>query len=302
MPQKKSTSVYRKNLVNVGIGQGMLETRPYLFSFTEYDRNGLTLQQSSFTGDGLLSEKIIRVYDDKGRVVGEDYYTGEEEPSERNTYELDSGGRVVREVKKYLDGSTDTTTYSYDENSHLTEKVTLDEEGNRFETAKFTWENGRMVRHEVFDEEEILTELDEYAYDKEGRVTMHRRQDEDTGENFRMTSTYNEEGLKVADKLLDEEGELIETTRFFYDPAGKLIQSAVESDEKNSTTNYFYDDRGNALGWEEVSDEGDQILWVEHAYDALGNLENSVIFANGRGKSMSQHYELRYEYSWYDED
>ena len=301
MPQKKTTSVYRKNLVNVGIGQGILETYPYLYSYTEHDRNGQTLSQSSFTADGLLAEKITRAYDDKGKVIREDYYSGEDELSESNSYERDAKGLVTKEIKKYLDGSTDVTSFTYGENDHLVEKVTLDEEGVLFQTEKFTWEDDRLVKHEVFDEEDNLIELDENAYDGEGHVTMHRRKDEETGENYKLTSKFNSAGLKITDHLYDEEGELVETTRYSYDKDHKLIHSAVESEEKKSTTTYFYDDRGNNLGQEEVNDQGDQILWVENSYDASNNIENSVIFANGRGLSMSQHYELRYEYEWFGE-
>ncbi len=302
MPQKKSTSVYRKNLVNVGIGQGMLEAQPYLFNYMEYDRNGLPLSQSGFTADGRLSEKIKRAYDNNGKVIREDYYTDDDEPSESNSYERDTGGQIIKEIKKYLDGSADTASYTYDDKNHLIEKVILDEEGNRFQTEKFTWEEDRLIKHEVFDEEDNLTELDEYAYDGDGHITMHRRLDEETGENYKLISKYNSAGIKVKDQLFDEEGELAETTRYKYDKDGKLVQSTVESDEKNSTTNFLYDDRGNNLSQEEVSGEGDQILWVEQTYDASGNLENSLIFVNGRGLSMSQHYELLYEYEWYNEE
>ena len=56
MPKKKKTCIYRTNLVTMGIGQGQIETLPYLFNETEYNSQGGIISQSSYTSDGLLVE------------------------------------------------------------------------------------------------------------------------------------------------------------------------------------------------------------------------------------------------------
>jgi hypothetical protein len=41
---------------------------------------------------------------------------------------------------------------------------------------------------------------------------------------------------------------------------------------------------------------------VEHSYDEQNNLISTVVFINGGMVSTSQHYELTYEYEWYDKE
>lgn len=302
MPQKKKASVYRTNLVNVGIGQGQMKTLPYLFSVTEFTGKGETLSQSSYTSGGLLTEKIAWEYDEKGRVIRQYYYSEEDTPSETTSFERDAKGDVVKELKVYIDGSTDTTTYRYDKDKKLLEKVTVDDEDVTDRHERFTWDDHLLIRHEIIDMEEHPIELDEFKYDEAGNLVEHKRINEETGENYRIVSEYNKSGQKIADLIYDEEDELVEKVCYEHDDHGKVISSIVESPQKNSNTRYFYDEKGNHLGHEEVDDEGTQLVWVEHAYDQENNLTSSTVFVNGRGSGMSQHYELQYEYEWYDEE
>ncbi len=301
MAQKKKVSVYRTNLVNVGIGQGQMQTVPYLASVSEYTPEGLTLTQSSFSAEGVLVEKMAWEYDENGKVVRQSYFSEDDEPSEVIIFERNAKGEIVKETKEYIDGSADITTYVYDEKERLTEKVTVDDEGVTDLREVITWSEKLMVKREVIDAEGNRIALDEFVYDPDGHILEHRHIDEETGENFKMVSKYNEDGQKIKDKLYDEDDELVETTRYAVDKSGKLVSSTVESDEKNSTTRYVYDEKGNHLGHEEVNSEGNQVLWVEHTFDEQNNLTGSVVFANGGRVASSQHYELRYAYEWFDE-
>lgn len=301
MPNKKKTVVFRTNLVNVGIGQGQMVMPPYLYSTAEFDRQGRTVSQSNYSQDGVLQEKLIREYDQAGQVVKEFYFTEEGAPSEVITFNRDEQGRMLSEIKTYLDGSQDTTTYHYDQEGRVTEKVTVDDEGDTDQTEKFTWKEKLLIRHEVKDQEGQVTGLDEFSYNERGLVSEHRRVSEETSEHFKMVTRYDKEGRKSSEALYDEDGDLQTMTRFEYNEQGILISTSLESASKKNTTTYTYDERGNLLGQEEVNEEGHQVVWVEHSYDEGGNLTGTVVFINGRNISQSQHYELRYEYEWFNE-
>jgi len=300
MPNKKRTTVYRTNLVNVGIGQGQMVMPAYLYSAAEFDEEGRTLSQSSFSSEGLLQERITREYDQKGEVIRESYYTEEDEPSEAVTFERDESGRLIREVKVYLDGSEDTTTYTYDGEGRLIEKVTVDDEGETDRKEIFEWKEKLLVRREVRDGEDEVTETEEFGYNDRGLVSEHRRVNSESGENFRMVIRYDKGGRKSSEALYDEDEELQTMTRYEYDEKGILVRSSAESARSKTTTSYFYDEQGNALGQEETDNEGNRTVFVEHSYDEGGQLSGSMVFINGKGISMSQHYELRYEYEWFD--
>jgi hypothetical protein len=301
MPIKKKTSVYRTNLVTVGIGQGQIETLPYLFNETEYNTKGTIISQSSFTSDGLLVEKMAFEYDEQGRIITQYYFTEPDEPSEVVEYIRNDKGLLIKDVKKYLDGSFDTTTYLYDDQERLTEKTTVDDEGVTDLREKFFWKNKSLVKHEAIDAEGNIVSTEEFTYDDKGNAIEHTQMDEESGENQRTVSTFDEANHKTGDELYDEEGDLMEKVTYKTDESGKLVSSEYESPQKWSTTEYFYDDRGNNLGHLETDEEGNQLLLVEHMYDELNNRLGSMVFSNGGTLATNQHYRLKYEYKWFEE-
>ncbi len=302
MPQKKITRIYRTNLVNVGIGQGQMEAVPYLLNVTEFNRNGLTTSRSSYSAEEVLTERITWNYNENDQVMCEYYYTDEDEPSEIITFERDGKGQVIKDKKKYLDGSEDVTTYNYNENDQLIEKLTIDDEGSTYSREEFTWNEKNLIRHIITDDEDNKVESDEFVYDGNGNVQEHKRINEETGENYKTVSKYNDSNYKTSEKLFNENNVLMESTVFKTDKNGRMLSSITESPQKKSTTSYFYDENGNNLGQEETNEEGNKVLWVEHSYDEQNNLINTVVFINGGMVSASQHYELTYEYEWYDEE
>jgi large repetitive protein len=301
MPQKKKISIYRTNLVTVGIGQGQIETLPYLYNETEYNDKGELIAQSNYSAEGLLVEKITFEYDDQHRIVKQYYYTEPDEPSEVIHYERNEKGLLVKDVKQYMDGSFDTTTYHYDDEGRLLEKTTVDDEGVTDLVEQFTWKEKRMVKRQVTDSEKNILSFEEFAYDDKGNITEHQQMDEETGENQKTVSTYDAANRKISDEIYDDEGDLQEKTSYQYDETGILLSSDYESPSKSSTTRYTYDENGNLLGLGETDEDGNQVLLVEHSYDEQNNRLDSMVFSGGGTLASNQHYKLLYEYVWYDE-
>lgn len=301
MPQKKRMFIYRTNLVTVGIGQGEIETLPYLFNETEYDPKGEILAQTNYSSDGLLVEKIAFTYDDQGRIVTQNYYTEPDEPSEVIHYERNEKGILVKDVKKYLDGSFDTTTYKYDDQGRLVEKITVDDEGVTDLLEQFSWKDKLPVKRQTVDSEGNITSFEEFVYDDHGNPVEHRQMNEETGENQKTISQFDESKRKINEEIYDDEGDIIEKTAYRFDEKGKLLSTEFESTVKISTTQYTYDDEGNLLGLGETDEDGNQLLLVEHTYDEQNNRLESMVFSNGGSFSTNQHYKLKYEYEWFDE-
>jgi YD repeat-containing protein len=301
MPKKKKTSVYRMNLVTVGIGQGQMETLPYLYNETEFNPNGEVISQCAWSAGGLLVEKMIFEYDDQGRLTSQYYYTETGEPSEVLHYVRNEKGVVVKDIRKYLDGSFDTTAYVYDDQGLLKEKTTVDDEGTLDLTEQFVWKDKLLLKREAKDPEGNIVSVEEFTYDERGNITGHMQTDEETGENHRTVTTYNETNHKTGEEVYSEEGDLLQKITYVNDESGKLISSEYESPQKWSTTEYHYDENGNPLGHLETDEEVNQLLSVEHIYDENNNRIESIIFSNGGTLATNQHYKLKYEYDWYDE-
>jgi YD repeat-containing protein len=300
MANRKSTQVYRTDLVNVGIGQGQMQSVPYLASQTDYDTESRVIMQCSYSASGVIVEKTVFEYDANGRLVHEIYYTGEPEPAEENTYEYDEQGKVCKEFKHYIDGSKDTTDYAYDDSGKLVGKVTVDEDGETELREVFEYKGEQLVSHVIADGEDNPVVSEEFGYNDKGQVIMQIRNDNETGEYFKLMVEYNEDGRKVSEKIYDEEDELVETTWFEEDENGRVIQTVEENSLRRHEKHFFYDDQGNGLGYEEVNQDGDKVVVVEHQLGEHKHPVASMVFVHGAGRSPGQHYELNYEYSWYE--
>ena len=300
MANRKSTLVYRTDLVNVGIGQGQMQSVPYLASQTDYDTESRVIMQCSYSASGVIVEKTVFEYDANGRLVHEIYYTGEPEPAEENTYEYDEQGKVCKEFKHYIDGSKDTTDYAYDDSGKLVGKVTVDEDGETELREVFEYKGEQLVSHVIADGEDNPVVSEEFGYNDKGQVIMQIRNDNETGEYFKLMVEYNEDGRKVSEKIYDEEDELVETTWFEEDENGRVIQTVEENSLRRHEKHFFYDDQGNGLGYEEVNQDGDKVVVVEHQLGEHKHPVASMVFVHGAGRSPGQHYELNYEYSWYE--
>jgi YD repeat-containing protein len=301
MPQKKRISIYRTNLVTVGLGQGQIETLPYLFNVTEYDPKEEIIAQTNYSSEGLLVEKIAFEYDDQGRIVTQYYYTEPYEPSEVIHYEHNEKGMLIKDVKQYLDGSFDTTTYKYDDQERLVEKTTVDDEGVTDLLEQFSWKDKLLVKRETVNPEGNIISFEEFVYDERGNPVEHHQMNEETGENQKTVSQFDASGRKISDEISDDEGDLLEKTSYHYDETGKLLSAEYESPAKWSTTRYTYDEQGNLLRLGETDEDGNQLLLVEHSYDEQNKRLESIVFSNGGNPLANQHYKLKYEYEWYDE-
>ncbi len=299
MQQKKSTLIYRTDLVNVGIGQGQRETVPYLASQTEFDEQGRVLTQMSFAQSGILAEKVIFEYDHEGRVIRETSIAEDGEFADDKTYEYNNEGRLVKQLKHYIDGTADITTFQYNSEGQVTEKITVDDEGETESIETFTYRDDRLTGHEIVDAEHNRLLYDEYVFDENGKLVQHIRDNEADGEYFKLVFSYNSEGHKLSEALHDYEDNLIETTWFEEDEQRRVVQTVEETSRSRKVKQFRFDEHGNNLGYEETNGNGDKMVVVEHHYDERNNPLSSLVFVNGAGRTMSQHYELKYEYEWY---
>jgi hypothetical protein len=298
MSNKKSTLTYRTDLVNIGIGQGQRETVPYLHSQTDYNEDGKVIMQCSYAQGEILSEKVVYEYDESGNVIHEIYFVEEDEPSEEKSYEYGEDNKIVRQHKHYQDGSADITDFRYNAEGLLIETVTLNDEEEVEARETFEYSNGKVSLHIRFDGEGNPVFREEFEFDAEGKIVVQVRNDEESGEFFRLRIKYSPEGRKLAEMVYNEEDELVETTWFEEDEKGRVVQTVEENNRDKRIRRFNFDDRGNNLGYEEHNGRGDKMVVVEHLYDQQNHPVSSMVFINGAGRTMSQHYELRYEHRW----
>ena len=110
------------------------------------------------------------------------------------------------------------------------------------------------------------------TYDPEGRTLSEIKHDAEGGVEQNYGYVYNEQGVKIADRSWDENGDLIDDMEYDVDADGK-IQFAYKNylDGSKDTITYRYDDAGKLLEKEVRTDEDEVEMVEKFVYE--GNYE-----------------------------
>ena len=101
------------------------------------------------------------------------------------------------------------------------------------------------------------------TYDPEGRTLSEIKYNPDGSVEQHYGYAYNEQGVKIADRSWDENGELIDDMEYDVDADGRT-QFAYKNylDGSKDTVTYRYDDAGNLIE-KEVRSEDDEVEFLE---------------------------------------
>ncbi|MDP2424517.1 MAG: hypothetical protein U1C46_01315 [Bacteroidales bacterium] len=299
MTQKKTTAIYRRNLLH-GLNQTVdseADASPY--SYTEYDQKGNVLEQKLFGPDGKITEHFLDDYGMNGFLIREKYTAGDDETTEEKSYERNENGLILKEYKHYADGSVDTTTYRYDSQHRIISKITVNDEDEPEMKELFGYRGDFLAIHEVFDAEDNLLSSEEFSYDEHGNAISRVRWDSESDETLHILITYTDAGRKKEESVFDEEDNLLENNTFDEDGKGRLIRLVEQTQGKNTTTHYEYDDQGNMVLQAMTNNAGDEVLKVVRCFNENNELTYSEVFIDGEGRMLSQHYEVELVYTYY---
>ncbi|MBE0662446.1 MAG: hypothetical protein IH597_08255 [Bacteroidales bacterium] len=299
MPQRKSIALYRKNLLAMPGNKRQHEA--WLYSHSEFNAKGNLTEQSVYTQDGALVERIINEYDANDFLINEKYMADANETSEEKSFERDEKGLILREFKHYIDDSVDTTTYQYDNQYRIISKVTVNDEGEIEQKVFNEYRDDFLVKTQIFDGENKLLQLDEFKYDEKGNSVEHRKVDNESGTNAFIVTSYNSLGRKKEEITYDEDGDIISETSYAEDEKGRLLNIIEESSEKDVAIKFTYDEQDNIIQQEEISNQGKQLVSVKREFDKENNLIRSEVYIDGQGQTLPQHYEVNVEYTFYED-
>jgi YD repeat-containing protein len=299
MPQRKSIALYRKNLLEMPDNKRQHEA--WLYSHSEFDVKGNLTEQSVYTQDGALVERIINEYDENGFLINEKYLADADETSEEKTYERDEKGLVLKEFKHYIDGSVDTTTYQYDKQYRIISKITVNDEGEIEQKVLNEYRDDFLVKTQILDGENNLLQLDEFKFDEKGNSVEHKKVDIESSTNAFIVTSYNNNGRKKEEITYDEDGDIISETSYAEDEKGRLLNIIEESSDKEVAIKFTYDEQDNIIHQEEISNQGRQLVSVKREFDNENNLIRSEVYIDGQGQTLPQHYEVIVEYTFYQE-
>jgi hypothetical protein len=208
--QVLSVTITRYDYIIRNVNDEELDLHGHRSSYTEYDRDGRLVKEIRYDRSGNVEDMHLYRYNERGFLITDAYYPEEDLEAEKTTYEHNDRGLPVKSTKQYLDGSTDTVTYFYDDTDRLIRTVTTsDDEPEEVET---------------FGEEE-----------NPEQVLPADEEDQDT------RIIRNDQGQVILEEVFSSAGELITRISRRYNEDGSPHETEVfiDGEGKTITRHYF---------------------------------------------------------------
>jgi YD repeat-containing protein len=199
-------------------------------------------------------------FDSEGRPLKEIRYNRLGEFEEMYEYGYDAGGNLVRE------------SY-YPVENELAEEKTFE----RNEAGKVV----RALKHYQDGSVDTIT----FEYDGADQL-IRQTTTNDEGEIDQVETYEWENGVIVNHEVVDGEGELIRV------PDENLV--------KPNDSRVIQNEKGQVVTEEELDEEGEVYMTVNRSYDAEDRADEVDVYFDGRGKAISRHYLLKYEYTFFE--
>jgi antitoxin component YwqK of YwqJK toxin-antitoxin module len=266
-----------------------------LQSLEEFDDKGNLLLEIAYTNDGEIGDKNEFHYDENGRLKESRVYSEDDEVLERNEISRDKDGRILKEIVHYMDGSTDTRSYYYDDRGNLTGMKTMDDDDELEFSEKYFYENDKLLKIERRNEEDEIVFSHEDTF--EAGVIRNRKVWSSEGEDtFTIVTDFNQNGHRERETRFDSRDRMIERNIFEEDEQGRVIRVIEENRQRKNTTEFSFNDQGNVSHQKEVDLNGDLNHEIFRSYDELGNPTKITVETILKNSGEKRAYSLLYLY------
>lgn len=218
---------------------------------TSYSKNAKIDKILSLGGkvESVVSEYQ---YDAQGRILkvstpGYDYGKPTGEITQYDLYKYDNNNRLDR-IENYNWNITDrdywnlhSTVFTYNDAGEKIKETTIYPKIGSADYRLFYYKNRQLIKSEMYDDENQLTSVTEYAYDSEGKLTKEITYGADKTP-FRETEHYYKDGMNVKTMVytLSDKGkeELRKITRQFDQNKNLIILKSEELSMLSSMGSY----------------------------------------------------------------
>ncbi len=200
--------------------------------------------------------------------------------------ELDQEGRTLKEIKYSSGGDFEEMfEYSYDDKGNLLHEQYCLSEGEVAEKKTFVRDDAGRIRHVLKHYLDGSVDTIVYEYN-------------DAGKPVRLITTTDEDEVDQVETFEWDNGELV--GHQVTDGDGELISEPDLSKLQPNPTRITQNDQEQITMEEELDEDGEVYLTVNRSYDEDGRAAEVDVFFDGRGKSITRHYFLKYEYTYFE--
>jgi hypothetical protein len=263
------------------------------------DEYGNTIKEISYNPPGIIDQTIESKYDDQNRIIEESCFDEEDELLEKTLFFWNEKDKKIKEEKHYLDGSIDTTTFTYNDDANLTEKICKDDEGEIESKEVFTYKNKRLHEHIAFGEDEKIVEKKTFEFE-EDKLISETHLDADEGDETRKEFRYDIDGNIEKELNYNTKNQLVKKTEFLKYKERHILEFREEDPYKNNITKLAYNEANNIILQEQFDINGNLNHRIERSFDEGQRLLESMTFVNTQGQGVSLHFKEIHQYDFRD--
>lgn len=168
---------------------------------------------------------------------------------------------------------------------------------------------GNLISERYYPEQDLLAEQKTYHRDDRGMIT-HAEKTYQDGSVDTLTYEYDDSGHPIRVTTTTEEGEVEQVETFTWEGDRMVAQESLDSQGEPISMNDFHTENqgesrqtrnefGQVIREEEVDETGTVYMTVDRTYDEEGRLNKVEVSFDGRGRALSRHYFLKYEYTFF---
>ena len=200
--------------------------------------------------------------------------------------EFDTAGRPLTEIRYNPYGEfEEKIEYAYDERGFMLSESYYPTESEVAEVKTFVRNEDGSVARALKRYQDGSVDTIAYEYNGEGQL-------------IKMVTTTDEGEVDQVETFEWEHGEIV--SRQVVDGQGDLISEPDYADLEKATPRITRNDKGQVVREEETDEDGEVYFAVNRSYDEEGNPDEVDVFIDGRGRSVTRHYFLKYQYTFYE--
>ena len=177
-----------------------------------------------YDGESVIIYYTDYTYSPDKRLQALTTYNRQGEQIDHLEYEYDESGNILKNARTRTSGKLDAVYHSYDENGHLSDKITRDtaDDSFRFHDTFEYDDAGNCIRSNSISEAGDLLGYELYTHDEQGNTVSQEIYEKGRLISYR-TQEFNEQGQRLKESFYNADDTLIRYHLFPLDDNGNCL-------------------------------------------------------------------------------
>lgn len=225
-------------------------------------------------------------YDDKNRVILEEVYARTGECISRKEYQYNANNLISNMVHRDENQELiEKIDYVYNEVSQISVQTMAYGDDETLYTSRFTYQNGQLVKRELYENEDFVCVEKEFFYEK-NLLVKELDYDEDGGLLYVQDYHYNDKKQIIEKVYTEIQAHDKRTYKYQYDEVGNLVNLYIYNYTSKLISEILYQYNSEKLLIQQEEQDGDGYRKQRYFYNEHQQ-ENKIENIDKDGKIIS---------------